>query len=123
MPEGIPARDARAAAWSGVGGVLASLGAVASALCCLPIAAGAGGALVSLAGLAFGARPWLLAVAVVLLGFGFWRAYRRVPCPEGEACASPAGRKRARSLLWLAAVLTLLAFTFPYWGWRLYLLF
>ena len=119
----MPARDARAAAWSGVGGVLASLGAVASALCCLPIAASAGGALVSVAGIAYGARPWLLGLALVLLGLGFWRAYRHAPCPEGEACATPEGRKRARLLLWLAAAITLLAFTFPYWSWRLFLWF
>jgi uncharacterized membrane protein YidH (DUF202 family) len=56
--------------------VAAALSALATLACCLPLGiAGAVGALglsVALASI----RPWLIAIAVILLGFGFWQMYR-----------------------------------------------
>ncbi len=56
--------------------VVAALSAVATLACCLPLGiAGAVGALglsVALASL----RPWLIAVAMILLGIGSWQLYR-----------------------------------------------
>jgi len=56
--------------------VAAALSALATLACCLPLGiAGAVGALglsVALASL----RPWLIGIAVVLLGLGGWQMYR-----------------------------------------------
>jgi uncharacterized membrane protein YidH (DUF202 family) len=56
--------------------VAAAVSAIATLACCLPLGiAGAVGALglsVALAAL----RPWLIALAVILLGFGSWQLYR-----------------------------------------------
>ena len=116
-------RDNRAATWSGVGGLLASFGAVATFFCCIPVAAGAAGGLAAVAGFAWDARPWFLGAAGIFLAIGFWHAYRQQPCPEGAACALPARRRRARVLLWWSTAIALLALTFPKWSTWAYLTF
>lgn len=86
-------------------------GAVAAAfgagLCCI------GPVLFALFGLgAFGAasvfeslRPYLLAVAVLALAFGFYRVYfRREQCAPGEACATKPINKVNRAALWVALI-------------------
>lgn len=86
------------------GGMLAAL---AASLCCV------GPVLFALLGLgAFGAsslflslRPYLLAVAVFALAFGFYRAYfRREACAPGEACATKPVSRVSRPVLWVAAL-------------------
>lgn len=97
------------------GGMVAAL---AASLCCI------GPVLFALLGLgAFGAsalflslRPYLLAVAVSILAFGFYRAYfRREACALGEACATNTGSKASRLVLWVAAVGVLAFALSPYY--------
>lgn len=87
---------------------------VASACCIGPVA------LVLLGAGAFGAslsalepyRPVLLALTAVLLGGGFYVAYR--PTSACDAC-SPASRTRTRFAVWFAAALAVALVTFPYY--------
>lgn len=101
------------------GGAVAA--AAAASLCCI-------GPLVFVAlGLgAFGAsavfeslRPYLLGAAVLLLAFGFYRAYfwRTVAaCAPDEACATrPAGRA-TRAALWVAAFSVIAFALSPYYA-------
>ncbi|MFQ5609663.1 MAG: mercuric transporter MerT family protein [Woeseiaceae bacterium] len=54
-------------------------------------------------------RPYILAVAAVMLGWAFWRVYRRQPaCDDGSCAAGPSAWLKAT--LWLAAVMVVLAF-------------
>jgi hypothetical protein len=56
--------------------VAAAVSALATLACCLPLGiAGAVGALGLGVALEF-LRPWLLGLAVILLGFGSWQLYR-----------------------------------------------
>ena len=48
-------------------------------------------------------RPYLLAGAVAMLAFGFWRAYRPVG-GAGRACSARTGRL-VRVMLWCSAFL------------------
>jgi hypothetical protein len=123
MADIAPNRHTRAATWSGVGGLLASVGAVATWFCCIPVVAGAASGVAAVASFAWDARPWLLGAAGVFLAIGFWYAYRREPCPDGVACTLPARRRRARIVLWISTVVALLALTFPQWSSWLYLAF
>jgi len=70
----------------GLGGFAAALG-----LCCsVPWAVallGVSGA-IAFARLAF-LVPYSLALAAVFLGFGFWLAYRKPACADGECPAQP----------------------------------
>ncbi len=97
------------------GGMFAAL---AASLCCV------GPVLFALLGVgAFGAssvflslRPYLLAVAVLALAFGFYRAYfRREACAPGEACATEPVSQASRAVLWIAAAGVLAFALSPYY--------
>ena len=88
----------------------ASLGAMVTSLvtlgCCLPLpflgAAGIAGASVLLAG----ARPCLLGLSILLLGFGFYQVYRGVRCRTRQS-------KTAIAMLSLATIVVVLLLLFP----------
>lgn len=91
-------------------GVSASLAAIVSSIatisCCLPIAfAGALGAGAASA-FATTLRPWLLALSVILLGFGFWQQHRAKQC-------AVRGRLIGNVLLWAAVAVVLGMILFP----------
>ena len=63
-------------------------------------------------------RPVFISLTVLLLGIGFYLAYRKsesARCAPGEGCAQEnlTGRKRAR--LWIIALLALILVLAPYW--------
>ena len=98
------------------GSVLAALGA--TSCCVLPlvlITLGASGAWIgNLASLA-PYQPYFIAAALAFVAFGFWRVYRRpTACADGSACGTPRSNRTTKVALWAAAVLVLLAVTFPY---------
>lgn len=91
-----------------------SLIATATAFCC------AGPALFALLGTS-GAlaaarlapyRPYFIFGSIVLLGLGFWLAYRPQRGCIGATCATRTA-KITRALLWLAALLTVAAILVP----------
>lgn len=85
------------------GAILASLLTLG---CCLPLpflgAAGLAGAFVFVAG----ARPWLLALSVILLGAGFFQVYRGIRCRTRQS-------KTAIALLSLSTLVVVLLLLFP----------
>lgn len=104
------------ASWVGVGALVAAAGA--SACCVLPVVVAFAGVGSAAMGAAFEPyRPYLIALTVLLLGYAFYRAYRRegAGCAPGEACAIPGSRRRQRSLLWIVAAVALLLLAFPYY--------
>ncbi len=99
----------------------AVLAAAAASLCCI------GPLLFVLLGLgAFGAaaafdatRPYLLGAAVLLLAFGFHRAYFRreaAACAPGEACATRPVNSASRAALWVASAGVLAFALSPYYA-------
>lgn len=86
--------------------IAASMSAIATLLCCLPIGFAAAAATASAAVVVASLRPWLLGLAVVLLAVGFVQMYRR-----GNACA----RRSCTSvvILWVSAAVVLLVTLFP----------
>lgn len=103
---------------SGIGAVVT---AVAASACCLgPVVFTAlgSGALAAASTKLAPVRPVLLALMFVLLGTAFYRTYRAprrgATCPGGS-CAPGVGRK-ARLLLWIAAVAAVLVAAFPYYA-------
>jgi len=54
-------------------------------------------------------RPYILVIASVMLAWAFWRVYRpRSVCDDGTCPAGPSGS--IRIMLWVAAVMIVLAF-------------
>lgn len=97
-------------------------GLVAS-LCCLGpllfavLGLGAFGA----AGIFAAARPYLLVLAILLLAFGFYRAYfrRQQACAPSEACATKPTSRLGRISLWIASVAVLAFALSPYYAGRI----
>ena len=95
---------------SGISGVLASA-------CCIgPLAF----ALLGISGAAFAhrfepLRPYLLVVTYGLLGLAFHLTYRpaRVECGPAEACEMPRASRAGKVVLWIAAIVVVLATAFP----------
>ncbi|HEX3398629.1 MAG TPA: mercuric transporter MerT family protein [Steroidobacteraceae bacterium] len=90
------------------GAVGLSAVALAFGLCCVaPWAVallGVGGAIL-LARLAF-FQPYVIAGTLVLIGAGFWYAYRKRTGAGGEACAVE-NRKSLRWMVWVGALIVL----------------
>lgn len=66
------------------------------------------------------ARPYLLAASVLLLAFGFYRAYFRreaasSSCEPGEACAAKPASRASRVTLWVASIMVLAFALSPYY--------
>ncbi len=54
-------------------------------------------------------RPYIIAVAGVMLAWAFWRVYQPQPaCEDGSCSTGPSAW--LKTLLWFAAVLTVVAF-------------
>jgi mercuric ion transport protein len=94
-------------------------GILASACCLVPVVF----ALLGLSGAAMAhafapLRPYLLTATYGLLAAGFYLTYRPRPeaCQPGESCAAPGGGRVGRVMLWLVAVVVLLATTFPWYS-------
>src|SRR5260370_25733502 len=89
----------------------ASITAFVASLCCI------GPLLFVVLGLgAFGAaaafetaRPYLIGLAVLILAFGFYRAYfrRTETCARGEACATKPVNNASRPRLWTRSIAVL----------------
>jgi mercuric ion transport protein len=100
-----------------LGSVLAGLGA--TSCCVIPftlVSLGVGGAWLSNLTALAPYQPYFLAAALVLLGLGFWRVYRRpkTACAEGTYCARPASDRIAKIGLWAGAALVVAAIAFNF---------
>ncbi len=102
-----------AAAGSVVSGILAS------ACCTVPLVF----AFLGISGAALAQhfeplRPYLLVLTYALLGGAFHLAYKAQPatCGPRGACEMPRTNRFGKVMLWIAAVLVLLATTFPWYA-------
>jgi mercuric ion transport protein len=63
-------------------------------------------------------KPIFAAVALLNIGFGFWRVYFRAKpdCADASTCASKPSRTITQVVLWLGLVLVLVALTTDWWA-------
>ena len=101
------------------GGILGAVGA--SACCILPLVLtifGITGAwMANLRALA-PYQPVFIALTLAAIGYGFYLVYWKPKraCTDGATCARPVvPGKVVRAALWLASLMVVLAFSFPYW--------
>lgn len=104
--------------WLATGGILTALGA--TTCCILPLALtmlGVSGAWMSNLRALSPYQPYLLAISVLAIGYGFYQVYwkPRKLCAEGKVCSRPLGGNIVRMMLWLGAVLVLVTVTFSLW--------
>lgn len=107
-------RVERAAA---AGSVMSAI--LASACCIGPLAF----ALLGMSGAAFAQkfeplRPYLLVVTYALLAGAFYLTYRPQPaaCGPDGACEMPRTNRFGKAMLWIAAMVVVLATTFPWYA-------
>ena len=105
------------------GGLIGAI--LASSCCILPLALvtfGISGAWIGNLTALEPYKPYILAVAAITLGGGFWQVYAkpRKACTEGSYCASPTSGRVTKTALWAATALALGAATVDYWAPLLY---
>ena len=63
-------------------------------------------------------RPYLLVVTYALLGGAFYLTYRprAAACRPGDACEMPRASRLGKAMLWIAAIVVVLATTFPWYA-------
>ena len=102
-------------------GIWGAIGAaVLSSICCIGpvVLAGLGIGAVTAAQQFAPLRPYFLALTAILLGFGFYFAYRKskpAAACAGEVCDTPRVARWGRPLLWIATVIVLALVAFPYY--------
>src|SRR5713226_2168702 len=93
---------------------------IAASLCCiLPIVfALAGAGIVGASAFFAGWRPYLLGITFLLIGLGFYFAYRKPKhaCEAGSICEKPTTNKKGRIGLWIATAVVLIVAAFPYYS-------
>lgn len=85
--------------------IAAVTSALATLLCCLPIAFATAAATASVAAVVGQLRPWLLGASVVLVAVGFWQVYRRKSCERRNPVTI--------GLLWISAAIVAMVILFP----------
>jgi len=99
-----------------IGSVVAA--AAASACCLGPVVLSVvgAGALSATATRLEVVRPYFLGLTVLLLGLGFYHAYR----PAGDLCTdgtcAPSSKRSAKLVLWIAVTLVVLLAAFPWYS-------
>jgi len=94
-------------------------GILASACCIGPLVF----ALAGVSGAAFAhrfepLRPYLLVLTYALLGGAFYLTYRSQPtaCAPDGTCEMPRTNRVSRAMLWIAAMIVILATAFPWYA-------
>ena len=98
------------------GGILAAIGA--ASCCVVPFALfmlGISGAWIGKLTALEPYQPVFATLAVGAIGYGFYLVYRKpkVACEPGSYCASPRSTRVAKTGLWIATVLVIVALGFP----------
>lgn len=119
----LPPGPARSRTLSGLTVAGAVVSALLASVCCIgPLvlaALGIGGA--GLLARFDVYRPIFTVATAALLGVGFWLAYRK-PKVKGDACGCeyPKANRVGRALLWIAAVVAVGFWAFPYIAERIF---
>jgi mercuric ion transport protein len=101
------------------GGLIAAL--LASSCCVLPLALvtiGVSGAWIGNLTALEPYTPIFAAIAIAAIGLGFWQVYVRTPraCAGGSDCSTRRSQALTKTVLWVAAALTLVALTTRWWA-------
>lgn len=113
--EAAPAKE-RTQALFAVGGILAALGA--ASCCVVPFALftlGISGAWIGNLTALEPYQPVFAVISLGAIGSGFYRVYRKptVACADGSWCATPRSTRAAKTGLWTATILVVVALAFP----------
>jgi mercuric ion transport protein len=114
-----PARGGAANGWLAAGSLFGA--ALVSTCCVVPlllVTLGVSGAWIGNLTALEPYRPIFAAVAILLIGAGFWFVYFRgkADCDGADACQGARRQTATKVILWLAAILTLIALSVNLWA-------
>lgn len=115
--------EPRGRGWLAAGGLAGAI--LASSCCIVPlllVTFGVSGAWIGNLTVLEPYKPWFGAVALVFIGLGFRQVYfkPKALCVDGSYCARPQSALIAKSVLWVASALVILALTVNWWAPFLY---
>ena len=112
-------REPERANWIAAGALLGA--GLASACCVVPlllVTLGISGAWIANLTALEPYKPYVAAVTLALLGFGFWHVYfkPKPPCEDESYCARPQSARTTKAVLWLGLAIVILALTIDWWA-------
>lgn len=123
-PGSAPSAPGRGAGTAGsrwiAGGAL--IGATLASACCvvplLLVTLGISGAWIANLTALEPYKPYVAAVTLVLLSYGFWRVYFKPapPCEDGSYCARPQSVRMTKAALWLGLIIVIVALSLNWWA-------
>lgn len=111
--------ERRRLGWVAASGVVGAI--LASACCVVPlvlVTLGVSGAWIANLTALEPYKPYVAAVTLALLGYGFWHAYfkPKPPCEDGSYCARPRSARATKIALWLGLAVVIVALTLNWWA-------
>lgn len=114
-----PDKGENGANWIAAGALIGA--GLASACCIVPLALvslGISGAWIANLTAFEPYKPYVGAVTLAILGFGFWHVYfkPKPPCADGSYCARPQSARVTKTVLWIGLVIVIAALTLNWWA-------
>lgn len=118
-PASTPDVVAKQGRWIAGGALIGAV--LASACCVVPlvlVALGISGAWIANLTALEPYKPYVAAVTLALLGYGFWHVYfkPKPPCEDRTYCARPQSARTTKLALWLGLVVVIIALTLNWWA-------
>ncbi|MFN3500822.1 MAG: mercuric transporter MerT family protein [Allorhizobium sp.] len=118
-PNSAQAPEAKRANWLATGALVGA--GLASACCIVPlmlVTLGISGAWIANLTALEPYKPYVAAVTLALLGFGFWHVYfkPKPACEDGSYCARPQSARTTKAVLWLGLAIVIFALTIDWWA-------
>ncbi|WP_188819884.1 mercuric transporter MerT family protein [Novosphingobium indicum] len=113
-----PAKDAPSN-WLATGALIGA--GLASACCVVPlllVTLGISGAWIANLTALEPYKPYVAAVTLAMLGYGFWHVYfkPKPACEDGSYCARPESARTTKAVLWLGLAIVILALSIDWWA-------
>lgn len=119
LPTPAKTPEAKPENWLATGSLIGA--GLASACCIVPlllVSVGISGAWISNLTALEPYKPYVGAVTLALIGYGFWHVYFKPKglCEDGSYCARPQSARTTKTVLWLGLAIVLLALTIDWWA-------
>ena len=118
-PASTPDEGAKQGRWIAGGALVGAV--LASACCVVPLVLvmlGISGAWIANLTALEPYKPYVAAVTLALLGYGFWHVYfkPKPPCEDGTYCARPQSARTTKLALWFGLAVVIIALTLNWWA-------